>query len=90
MGIRLDGEGRVRFQALQQQWHSSRDGDATLMQVANFAGQQMMALTDDNGGFDPHYLGFTEGPYPTMDRAKEEASRFACAVLDVMKSKVDD
>lgn len=90
MNIRLDGEGRVRFQSPQQQWHDGRGGDPDLMQVANFAGQPLTALTDDKGGFDLHYLGFTEGPYPTMEKAKECAPAFALSVLDLMKSKISD
>lgn len=47
-----------------------------------------MAIADGNGGFQLHYLGFTEGPYPSMDRTKAEAAKFALAVLDVLKSKI--
>lgn len=90
MDIRLDDEGRMRFQAPQQQWHDGQGGDIAVMQVVNFAGQQLMVLTDDKGGFDLHYLGFTEGPYPSMQQAKAEASKFARAVLELMKSKVSD
>lgn len=58
------------------------------MQIASFAGHELIAITDDKGGFELEYLGFTEGPYPTMDHAKPEAPKFALAVLDVMKSKI--
>jgi len=47
-----------------------------------------MAITDDNVGFELHYLGFTEGPYPSMDRTKAEVGKFALPVLDVLKSKI--
>jgi len=50
--------------------------------------QELMAITDDNVGFELHYLGFTEGPYPSMDRTKAEVGKFALPVLDVLKSKI--
>lgn len=88
MTIRLSSTGQMQLNRPQQEWHAGRGGDPANMQVANFAGQELMAITDDNGGFELHYLGFTEGPYPSMDRAKEEAAKFALAVLDALKSKI--
>lgn len=90
MTIRLDGSGQLKFSTPQQQWRVSSGGDPAVMQTATFAGHELMAITDDNGGVDLHYLGFTDGPYSTMDCAKAEASTFARAVLDVMKSKIVD
>jgi len=90
MNIRVTAAGQMQLDRPQQQWNVSRGGDPAIMQVASFAGYEMMAITDDSGGFDLHYLGFIEGPHPTMDHAKAEAPKFAQAVLDVMKSKIVD
>lgn len=60
------------------------------MEAAIFGGQEMTTMADDNGGFSLHYLGFSEGPYLTMDQAKAEAPKFARAVLDAMKLKIED
>jgi len=35
----------------QQKWFAG-SGDPTKLQVATFAGQEMMAITDDNGGYE--------------------------------------
>lgn len=88
MSIRVSAAGQMQLDRPQQEWRTSLTGDPSIMQIANFAGQELIAITDDKGGFDLEYLGFTEGPYPTMDRAKAEAPKFALAVLEVMKSKI--
>lgn len=88
MNIRLNAVGKMQLESPQQQWNEGRGGDAASTQVASFAGHEMMVITDDKDGFDLHYLGFIEGPYPTMDHAKAAAPKFALAVLDVMKSKI--
>lgn len=88
MNIRASAAGQMQFDRPQQEWRASRSGDPSLMQIANFAGHELVAITDDKGGFELEYLGFTEGPYPTIDHAKAGAPKFALAVLDVMKSKI--
>lgn len=88
MTIRVSSTGQMQFDRPRQEWHAGRGGNPATMQVANFAGQELMAITDDNGGFELHYLGFTEGPYPSMDRANAEAAKFALAILDALKSKI--
>lgn len=88
MNIRASITGQMQLNRPQQKWNDGRGSDPAIMQVASFAGQELMVITDDNGGFELHYLGFTEGPYPSMDHAKAEAAKFAIAVLDVMKSKI--
>lgn len=88
MNIRANTAAELQLSRPQQKWSSGRGGNSARLQVANFAGQELMVVTDDNGGFDLHYLGFTEGPYPSMERAKAEAANFALVVLDVMKSKI--
>ncbi|MFC5514130.1 hypothetical protein ACFPOU_23795 [Massilia jejuensis] len=88
MNIRTSTTGQMQLNRPQQEWHDGPSGDSANMQVASFAGHEMMAITDGNGGFELRYLGFTEGPYTSIDHAKSEASKFALAVLDVMKSKI--
>lgn len=88
MNIRTDAAGHMQLVRPQREWNGGRGGNPASPQVANFAGQELMAIADGNGGFQLHYLGFTEGPYPSMDRTKAEAAKFALAVLDVLKSKI--
>lgn len=79
MNIELDNGGAVRMAAPQQRW----TGDGVL-QTALFAGEQVMAVTDDAGGFDLHYLGFTTGGFASIDDAKGSAATFVRAVLGRM------
>lgn len=88
MHISANTAGQMQLSRPQQEWCTSRSGNPSTMQVANFAGHEMMAIADDKEGFGLHFLGFTAGPYPTMDHAKAQASKFALAVLDEMKSKI--
>jgi hypothetical protein len=76
MNIELDGGGRVKMAAPQQQWH----GDDA-MQTAVFAGEELRAITDDAGRFDLHYLGFRTTGFATLEDAKAAARVFAKAVL---------
>lgn len=76
MKIELDGGGKVKMAAPPQQWH----GDE-VMQTAVFAGEQMMAVTDDAGRFDLHYLGFKTTGFASLEDAKASAQAFARAVL---------
>lgn len=52
-----------------------------VMQVARFAGQEMMAITDDAGAFELEYLGHTASGFESIERAKSAAPGFARAVL---------
>lgn len=51
------------------------------MQQARFAGQEVMAITDDAGAFDLHYLGFKTGGFKTIEEAKIAAPEFTRKVL---------
>lgn len=76
MWIDLDGGGKVKMAAPQQQWH----GDE-MMQTAVFAGENMMAITDDAGRFDLHYLGFKATGFASLADAQASAQAFARKVL---------
>lgn len=55
-----------------------------LMQTARFAGQDMMAVTDDAGRFRLDYLGHLAEGFPSMESAKSAAPAFAKQVLERM------
>ncbi|WP_442447074.1 hypothetical protein [Pseudomonas sp. NCHU5208] len=71
----------------QQVWYGS---DPHLMQTARFAGQEMLAITDDAGAFDLDYMGHTAGGFPTIEAAKEAAPEFARAVLSRLLTLITD
>ncbi len=77
MKIRLDGAGKLAMAAPQQLWR----GEDEVMQTAVFAGHEVMAITDDAGRFDLHYLGFMTGSFASIEDAKISAPAFAKAVL---------
>lgn len=81
MKIELDGGGKVVFAAPQMQWRDS-PGDGAIMQVCRMAGHDMMAITDDAGAFDLHYMHHTTGGFRSMDDAKSAAPEFAKQVLN--------
>lgn len=71
----------------QQVW----GGDSPeVMQVARFAGQEMMAITDDAGAFELDYLGFVGGGFASIEAAKAAAPEFARAVLGRLRDIVQD
>ncbi|MBU2816624.1 hypothetical protein HF282_03845 [Acidithiobacillus ferrooxidans] len=76
MKIEVDGSGKVMMAAPQQQWHGNE-----VMQTALFAGETVMAITDDAGRFDLHYLGFKTAGFTSLEDAKASAPAFARAVL---------
>ncbi len=47
MKIEIDGGGRVAFSAPQQRWRDPNGENGSVIQTANFAGQAMMAISDD-------------------------------------------
>lgn len=66
-------------------------GDAPqIMQTARFAGQEMVAITDDAGAFDLDYLGHTVSGFSSMDEAKAAAPAFARAVLERLHNLIKD
>ncbi len=82
MTIELHAGGRVQFLGPQQRWDAGpSDESKGVLETALFAGQRMMAITDDAGGFELHYLGFATGGFRTMDIAKHAAPEFARRVL---------
>ncbi|KVP65660.1 hypothetical protein WJ96_04640 [Burkholderia ubonensis] len=87
MDIELNGGGKVAFGAPQQRWHSL-SGDESILQSARFAGQEMMVITDDAGGFELHYLNFKAGGFPTMTAAKQAAPEFARRVLSRLSDMI--
>ncbi len=91
MTIELHAGGRVQFLGPQQRWDAGpSDESKGVLETALFAGQRMMAITDDAGGFELHYLGFATGGFRTMDIAKHAAPEFARRVLDRMREMVAD
>lgn len=80
MKIELDGGGKVVFDVPQMQWRDST-GDGSIMQVCKMAGQDMMAITDDAGAFDLHFMHFKTGGFRSMAEAKAAAPEFAKKVL---------
>ncbi|RQR65675.1 hypothetical protein DIE18_04285 [Burkholderia sp. Bp9125] len=89
MNIEINGGGKVLFGAPQQRWHSQA-GDGAVLQTARFAGQEMMAITDDAGGFELLYLGFKTGGFSTMEVAKQAAPAFARRVLARLSEMIAD
>lgn len=82
--LELSASGRVHFASPQQQWH----GD-NVMQVARFAGQEMMAITmDTRTGFRLSYLGFNLNGFVTMEQATHAAPGFAKRVLKELTDRV--
>lgn len=80
MNLEIDGGGKVAFGIPPLQWVDAR-GDGSLMQVCRVSGQEMMAITDDAGSFDLHYLHFKTGGFASMAAAKQAAPEFARKVL---------
>ncbi len=83
MDIEIHAGGKLTLTSSQQCW-TDLDGEWEVMQVARFAGQEMIAITDDAGAFDLLYLGFAARDFPTMEAAKAAAPEFARRVLGRM------
>lgn len=54
MNITVHAGGKLRLDRIQQSWSGD---EPAVMQTAIFAGQEMVAITDDAGAFDLMYLG---------------------------------
>ena len=89
MNIDLDGGGKFIFEAAQQRW-GSRNETKGVLEVAYFAGQELMVLKDDAGGFRLRYLNFSTAGFDSMDAAKQAAPAFARRVLDRMRGMIAD
>lgn len=90
MGIEVGSAGKLGFGVQQQRWHAGNEGDGAVMQIARFAGQEMMAIPDDQGCFDLHYLGFDWKGFKSMNEAKAAAPAFARQVLARMSALIAD
>lgn len=60
------------------------------MQVARFAGQEMMAITDDAGAFELDHLGHIGSGFATIGDAKLAAPKFARAVLVRLRNLIQE
>jgi hypothetical protein len=80
MKIEIGPGGKLLFDA-EQRWHATEGGSPEVMQLARFAGQEVMAITDDQGGFQLHYLGFQASGFYAMESAIAAAPEFARRVL---------
>ncbi|MDF4421868.1 hypothetical protein [Vibrio parahaemolyticus] len=84
MEIKITKGRAVQFESPQQVWEGCNN-----IQFSQFAGHDMLAITDDDGGFVLTFLGMTVvEPYTTMDAAKEAAPKFAIKVLEQLSSMV--
>ena len=90
MDIRITAAGKLSLAVPQQRWNDGNGGDLAVMQVARFAGQEMMAITDNAEAFDLRYMGYQTSGFTTMDAAKEAAPAFARKVLDRLVSMISD
>jgi len=60
------------------------------MQTSVFAGLKMVAITDDAGAFDLHYLNHKTCGFASMEAAKQAAPAFAREVLAYLSAKIND
>lgn len=71
----------------QQVWWGDSPG---VMQIARFAGQEMMAITDDAGAFELDYLGHIGSGFSSIEDAKAAAPEFARVVLERLRNLIQD
>lgn len=90
MNIEIDGGGKIAFNASQQRWVDPTGDDGRARQTAQFGGQEMMAIIDDAGAFDLHYLHFKTGGFPTIELAKQAAPGFARRVVARLVEMISD
>lgn len=88
MQIAPHAGGRLQLTRPQMVWVSQHSGG--VLDSAVFAGQELIAITDDAGGFDVTYLGFQACGFPTMEAAKAAAPEFARQVLARMSKMISD
>ncbi|MCU6502248.1 hypothetical protein LPN04_31085 [Rugamonas sp. A1-17] len=87
MNIEINGEGRVKFAGVQQKWFGDKPA---IMQTARFAGQEMIAITDDAGAFLLMYLGFDLGGFESIEAANLAGPGFARKVLGRLSEMIAD
>lgn len=90
MNIDLDGGGKFIFETPQQRWGSRPPSAKGVLEVAYFAGQELMVIKDDAGGFRLRYLNFSTDGFDSMDAAKQAAPTFARRVIDRMRGMIAD
>jgi hypothetical protein len=88
--IEIGPAGKVMLGEPQQQWNDAGQGAPDVMQVSRFAGQELMAITDDAGAFDLTYLGFQARGFTSMESAKSAAPDFARRVLRRLLELISD
>jgi hypothetical protein len=88
MNIEIHAGGKVTLGIPQQRWSDSDTINPGLLETAKFAGQEMMAITDDAGGFQLLYLGFKAEGFKSMTLAKASAPEFARRVLARMAEMI--
>lgn len=86
MQIAPHAGGKIQLARPQMVWLSLHSGG--VMETALFAGHEVIAITDDAGGFDLTYLGFEACGFPTMEAAKAAAPEFAQQVLARMSKMI--
>jgi hypothetical protein len=80
----------VFLDAPQQTWIGE---SPEIMQVARFAGQEMMAIQksdDEPDVFELHYLGLVGSGFQSMAEAKDSAPAFAKEVLQYLSQMITD
>lgn len=88
MHVEMTAGGKLLLLAPQQKWSDGQGGDESVMQVARFAGQEMMAIANESSGFELRFLGFKTGDFATMEEAKDDAPEFAKYVFARMTEMV--
>lgn len=61
-----------------------------VMQTASFSGQEMIATIDVAGAFELEYLGHKADGFSSIEDAKTAAPEFAIAVLERMRTLIQD
>lgn len=82
--------GAVALAAPQQQWTGDQPN---IMQVARFAGHDMLAVQSDGqepSAFELHYLGVVASGFETMGQATESAPAFAKEVFSYLAKMIKD
>jgi hypothetical protein len=87
MEIKVREGSVIPLNRAQQVWY----GDTPqVMQTARFAGQEMVAITDDAGAFKLDYLGHIGSGFARIEDAKTAAPEFARAVLERLRNLILD
>jgi len=88
--IEIGAGGKILFQAPQQRWCGQ---SPDIMQIAKFAGQDMMVIQESDEApslYELHFLGFVATGFVGIESAKQSAPEFARKVLDKMRTLISD